>query len=198
MIRAVLFDFGGVIAEEGFYHGLRAIAAHDGLDPDAFFRLAEDTIHETGYVTGRIAEHAYWDAVRERTGLRGEDAYLREEILSRFVVRPEMLSHADRIRASGRTVCILSDQTDWLEELERRAHFSGHFDRVFNSYVLHKSKRDASVFTDVCAALSLQPGEALFIDDNINNIRRASVAGLQTMHFTDPASFPGALVRLGI
>jgi putative hydrolase of the HAD superfamily len=198
MIRTVFLDFGGVIAEEGFYNGLKAIAVQNGLEPDSFFRLAEEIIHETGYVTGKTSEHAYWDAVRERTGLRREDAYLREEILSRFIVRPEMLTHADRIRTGGRNVCILSDQTDWLDELDRRSPFFGHFDRVFNSYLMHKSKRDASVFTDVCRELALGPEEVLFVDDNINNINRAAGAGLRTVHFTDLAAFVAAMNCFGI
>ena len=32
-IQAVLFDFGGVIAEEGFRKGLSYIALLNGLDP---------------------------------------------------------------------------------------------------------------------------------------------------------------------
>jgi putative hydrolase of the HAD superfamily len=37
MIKAVLFDFGGVLAEEGFREGLKAIGVKNGLDPDDFF-----------------------------------------------------------------------------------------------------------------------------------------------------------------
>jgi len=56
MIRVVLFDFGGVIADEGFYQGLRAIAEESGLEPEQFLRTAEELIHRTGYVTGRATE----------------------------------------------------------------------------------------------------------------------------------------------
>ena len=38
-IKAVLFDFGGVLAEEGFRQGLMAIAGQYDLDPQAFFTL---------------------------------------------------------------------------------------------------------------------------------------------------------------
>jgi putative hydrolase of the HAD superfamily len=31
-IKAVLFDFGGVLAEEGFRNGLQALAREQGLD----------------------------------------------------------------------------------------------------------------------------------------------------------------------
>jgi putative hydrolase of the HAD superfamily len=198
VIKAVLFDFGGVIAEEGFYLGLRAVAEENNLDPDAFFKTAEDIIHETGYVTGKADEEEYWDAVRFKTGLKVGNGRLREQVLSRFTVRPEMLAHADRLRASGRTVCILSDQTDWLDELNGKTPFYGHFDRVFNSYFLHKSKRDATVFRDVCSELDMRPEEALFVDDNINNIKRAAEGGMNTIHFIDTTQFAATLAEFGL
>ncbi len=198
IIRVVLFDFGGVIAEEGFYRGLLAIAEDSGLQPETFFRIAEDLIHRTGYVTGRSTEAAYWAAVRERTGINRTDAYLREQSLSRFVVRPEMLALADRLRASGRNASILSDQTDWLDEIDRRTPFFSHFDRVYNSYHLQKSKRDEGIFTDVCSGLGVLPAEALFVDDNANNIARAAGRGLRTIHFTDASQFIRELATFGL
>jgi len=56
MIKAVIFDFGGVLAEEGFREGLKVIATKNRLVPDEFFKAAEDVIHETGYVTGKADE----------------------------------------------------------------------------------------------------------------------------------------------
>lgn len=53
MIRAVLFDFGGVLATEGFREGLAAVARSQGLDPDEFFRIAREAVYESGYITGR-------------------------------------------------------------------------------------------------------------------------------------------------
>jgi putative hydrolase of the HAD superfamily len=78
---------------------------------------------------------------------------------------------------------MLSDQTDWLDIIDRQAGLFRHFDTIFNSFRLHKSKRDASVFKDVCAALGVQTGEVPFVDDNIDHIKRAQGQGLQTIHF---------------
>jgi putative hydrolase of the HAD superfamily len=184
MLKAFLFDFGGVLAEEGFREGLKAIAKRNGLDPDRFFSLADALIFEAGYLTGGADEAAYWSALREQTGIAGTDRELRDEILKRFVLRPGMIAAVDRLKSQGFLVAMLSDQTNWLDELDRETTLSRHFDKVFNSFKLHKSKRDASVFRDVCDALGVKPGEALFIDDNINHIRRAGGAGLHTILFT--------------
>ena len=183
VIRAVLFDFGGVIADEGFLQGLQAIGRANGLDPDAFFRMVDKLIYETGYLIGKVDEALFWNAVRCKTGVRVTDAELRNEIQKRFVLRPEMLASVDWIRSKGLIVAMLSDQTDWLEEIDQETGLFRHFDRVFNSFRIHKSKRDATVFGDVCAALGVRPEETLFVDDNINHIKRAQGQGLQTIHF---------------
>lgn len=189
IIKAVLFDFGGVIAEEGFFEGLQAIGKQNGLDPKVFFTVVDSLIYETGYLIGTAGEPEFWNAVRSRTGITGDDESLKEEILQRFVIRPDMLLAADSLRNRGVRVAMLSDQTNWLDEIDERTLLFRHFDRVFNSYHIHKSKRDASVFADVCSALDTLHEQALFIDDNINHIIRAQHQGLQTIHFTTRDDF---------
>lgn len=195
-IKAVLLDFGGVIADEGFLKGLKAIGTENGLDPDEFFRTVDALIYETGYLIGRADEALFWNAVRSRTGIRRTDAELKNEILKRFALRPEMLASVDRIRSKGLIVAMLSDQTNWLDEIDHETELFRHFDRVFNSSRIHKSKRDASVFTDVCETLGVKTGETLFVDDNINHIKRAQGQGLQTIHFTGMAEYKKQMEKL--
>lgn len=196
MIKTVLFDFGGVIAEEGFWEGLQAIGKEHGLDPEAFFRTVDALIYETGYLIGISDETSFWNAVRIRTGIHCTDAELRAEILKRFILRPEMINSVDLLRSKGLIVAMLSDQTNWLDEIDRDAGLFRHFDRVFNSYRIHKSKRDATVFKDVCAALGAKTGETLFVDDNINHIKRAQGQGLQTIHFTGREEYEKQMAKL--
>ena len=184
VIKAILFDFGGVIAEEGFWKGLRVIGAENGVDPDEFFRTVDTLIYETGYLIGSTDEASFWSTVRGKTGIHGSDAKLRNEILKRFVLRQEMIASVDLLRSKGFIVAMLSDQTNWLDEIDRQTALFNHFDAIFNSFRLHKSKREASVFKDVCATLGVQTGETLFVDDNIDHIKRAQGQGLQTIHFT--------------
>ncbi len=189
MIKADLFDFGGVLAEEGFYEGLLAIGRKNGLDPEAFFKTADSLIYETGYLVGAADEAAFWNAVRNATGITGSDEELRREILDRFRLRPGMVAAVDRLRARGIVVAMLSDQTNWLDEIDAETGLFRRFDRIFNSFRIHKSKRDAAVFRDVCSALGVRPGETLFVDDNVNHIKRAQGQGLHTIHFTSIGDF---------
>ena len=192
MLRAVIFDFGGVLAEEGFREGLKAIAKRKGLDPEDFHRISRisaELVYQTGYITGGCDEHSYWKAVRKKTGVKGTDQEFREEILKRFKLRPEMTAVVEEIKSSGLIVAILSDQTNWLDELDQRTPFHHHFDYVFNSYHLKKTKRDPSIFKEICSLLGVRPKEVLFVDDNMANAKRAASQGLRAIHFRGVGEF---------
>ncbi len=184
MVKAILIDFGGVVAEEGFREGLYEIARKNKLDPDAFYAAADAVIYESGYLTGKAGESDYWNELRKKTGIRGTDESHRGEILKRFVLRPRVIRCVDLLRSGGFMVVMLSDQTNWLDEINAKEQLFRHFDRVFNSFQIKMSKREASTFRSVCGMLGVNPGETVFIDDNKNHIARAAQTGLNTILFT--------------
>lgn len=197
-IRAVLFDFGGVLAEEGFRNGLAALAEEQGLDTAALPYEGMRAVYDSGFVLGRGTAADFWALLCERTGLRGDDARLTERILSGFVVRPWMIEMVRQLRAGGYVTGILSDQTHWLDTLDAEYHFFDAFDRIYNSYYLGKGKQDQGLFADVAADLGMPCSAVLFVDDDTSNVERARGAGLQAIHYVDQASFRAEMQNLGI
>ena len=198
MIKAILFDFGGVLAEEGFRDGLQALARRQGLDPNRMFEIGMDAVYDSGWVEGRGDEAGFWRLMAEQAGLRGDPAAMRETILERFKIRPAVLALVDRLRRRGYRVGLLSDQTEWLDELDRRHGIYHHFDHLYISYRLGKGKRDPTLFDDIARDLGLAPDEILFIDDNAANVERARQRGWHGIVFTDTDTLLRQLRRLGI
>lgn len=188
-VDAVIFDFGGVLAEEGFFNGFAAIARAQGKDPAALADAAIEIIRSGGYAEGRADEASFWDAVRERTGVAGADADLRAELLSRFALRLWMFSLVDKLRAAGYKVAVLSDQTNWLEELDAAHGIYARFDLVWNSWRTGRTKKDPAVFGDLAFALGVAPGRALFVDDHAGHVRRAEARGMRAIHYVDREDF---------
>jgi len=188
-IDAVLFDFGGVLAEEGWKEGLKVIAAANGLDGCEFIQTASDTIYATGYILGKGSESSFWKALREKTGIKGDDASLMHEILPRFILRTWMIDLVKRLKAENLIVGILSDQTDMLDKLNARFDFFKWFDYVFNSYHVGKGKRDISLFDDIARTLKTEPNRILFIDDDPGHIERARQKGWKAILYIDSSSF---------
>ncbi|MBI5571320.1 MAG: HAD family phosphatase [Desulfomonile tiedjei] len=198
VIRVLLFDYGGVVAEEGFREGLKASARRAGLEPDSFFELAARAVYDSGYLVGRAHEADYWNLVRARSGITYPDEELRKEIFERFTLRQWVLDLILDLRARGYWVAMLSDQTDWLDQLDRRDDFFQYFDDVFNSYHLGKGKQDPTVFADVARRLEVAPSAMLFIDDNPGNVERAQSQGLRTILYRDPDSLLQDLKGYGV
>jgi putative hydrolase of the HAD superfamily len=190
----VLFDFGGVLAEEGFREGLMAIGRLNRIDPEAVYTAGVEITFAGGFATNGIDEQLFWDALRHKTGVTGVDETLRKEVLSRFVVRPWMIEIVKALRARHLVTAILSDQTKWLDELDRTYGFFQWFDRVYNSYYLGRSKQDPGVFDYVVGELGIKGEEALFIDDSEGNIARARGRGLCGILYQDRPQFEAELL----
>lgn len=180
-IDTVLFDFGGVLAEEGFRDGLAAIGRLSGRPEEDLVRLGHELVHRIGYVTGKVSEKRWWDSLRAEAAIPGTDEALRREILERFTLRPWMLGLVERLRSGGLTVGILSDQTNWLDEIDGRTGLYGRFDYVFNSYHMGKGKTEPSHFDDVLKLLNRRGPEVLFVDDLAGHVERASQRGWNTI-----------------
>ena len=159
-VRVLLFDYGGVLAEEGFREGLFSIARQQGLEPDAFYKVAQEGVYDTGFVSGRGTEADFWRYMRDRFSLQGDDTSLSSEILQRFVLRQRMIDLVRSLRRRGYLVAMLSDQTVWLDQLDQS-------DRFY-----------------VAADLGLSPDKLVFIDDNQGNVNRARSRGINGIEFT--------------
>ena len=195
-IKAVLLDYGGVIADEGFQNGLRAMAREQGLDENTMMNVARSAVYDSGFILGWGTENEFWQCMREGSGLKGSDAELTQRILDGFVLRPWMIERVQQLNAQGVITGILSDQSHWLDWLNERDHFFEFFDPVFNSYYMGKGKRDPDLFPDITAQLALSPNEILLVDDIKSNVERAQAAGWQAIHYMDKASFLGMIDEL--
>jgi putative hydrolase of the HAD superfamily len=188
-IDVVLFDFGGVIAEEGFMKGLKIIAKANGLDEKEFIQAAFDVNYSTGYILGKVSEELFWNELKEKTGVKGDNADLKAEIFSGFVMRDWMIALVKKLKSENIIVGILSDQTDMIDRLNSQFDFYRWFDHVFNSYYLGKGKRDISLFDDIARTLNADPDRILFIDDDPGHVDRARRKGWKAIHYVDRESF---------
>ena len=195
-IKAILLDYGGVIAEEGFRGELVAMAREQGLDPHEVLQVAKYAVYDSGFVLGTGSEEAFWASMREGSGLRGDDAEMTARVLDAFTLRTWVIDHVRQWRGQGYITGILSDQMHWLDWLNERDRFFDAFDHVFNSYHLGKGKRDPTLFDDIAGLLALPPAGILFVDDLMSNVKRAQSAGWQAIHYVDRSSFDEVIGRL--
>ncbi len=74
--------------------------------------------------------------------------------------------------------------------------FLKYTDGQLISYEIQDVKPHAVIYRAICDKYSINPGEALFIDDSEINIAGANAFDLHTIHFTDYQSANARLKEL--
>jgi putative hydrolase of the HAD superfamily len=193
MIPTVAFDFGGVLADDGFLDGLAKLATQWNCNADWLKETAVETIYNSGFVNGQCDEKRFWKLLAQNSGIPFEASTVRETIIDGFTLRPGVIQYVQEIRLSGYHLVLLSDHTNWLDELDQRKPFFHLFHRVYNSYHVHKNKREGTIFPHVLADLGIKSSKVVLIDDNPEYIDLAKKMGLVGVLFTEIESVKNSL-----
>ena len=214
MSHALVLDFGGVISRTLFEtHAVteRALGLPAGtltwrgpFDPegDALWRDMQ---------AERISERDYWLArTREVGRLLGEDWTRMDTFVRRArgadpaaAIRPEAVVAIEAARAAGCRLAVLSNELDLFYGADFRARLPllSRFELIVDATHTGVLKPDARAYQAVLDGLGVPAHEAVFVDDQLRNVRSAQAVGLQTVHFDvqrPAASYADALTLLGV
>jgi putative hydrolase of the HAD superfamily len=180
-IRAVVFDFGGVLCFHPPQERFDPIARALGLATPDLLRLF--WARRIPYDAGKLDSAGYWRGIAEAGGVPFEDSRLPElvrhevELWNDYDER--VLSWAAHLQARGFRTAILSNLPRPLgEELRATAGFLDPFDHVTFSYELGMVKPEAGIYRDAIDGVEVAPEEALFLDDRLDNVEGARAAGM--------------------
>jgi putative hydrolase of the HAD superfamily len=199
MIRAALFDFGGVILSspfEAFAEYERATGLPDGFirqlnatDPDdnAWAKLERSEVDLAGFAElfeseARAAGHEL-DG-RAVIGLLGGE------------VRPAMVEALRRCKERLRTALLTNNFVSGARANGAAADVTGRaaqiaeimdlFDVVVESSQVGVRKPDPLFYEIACEQLGVDPSEAVFLDDLGVNLKPARAMGMTTIKVVDP------------
>jgi len=191
VIRAVMFDFGGVISSSPF-EAFARLEAERNLPPD-FIRTVNATNPDTNAWAQLERNEVDLDTFVELwTGealVLGHNVDARE-VLARLAgyIRPEMVAAIRACRGSGlKTACLTNNfgSLDTAQSPEVRAVYE-LFDVVLESRVLGLRKPDPRFYELACEAVGVTPPEAVFLDDLGINLKPARAMGMHTIKVSDP------------
>jgi putative hydrolase of the HAD superfamily len=197
VIRAVLWDFGGVILSSPFEAFARYESEHSL--PAGFLR-AVNTADAHGNAWARL-ERGELDAHAFDAAFAGESAALGHRVPGADVlallagdVRPEMVRALDAVRAAGyRTACLTNNVAGEAPRADV-ADVLARFDAVFESSRLGVRKPEPAFYALACEGLGVEPPECVFLDDLGINLKPARELGMTTIKVVDPDA---AIVELG-
>jgi epoxide hydrolase-like predicted phosphatase len=199
MIRAVIFDVGGVLLRTEDRTSRANLETRLGLAPGQADTIVFNSLVGQQAQRGEITTAALWRWVQQELHLSDAD-------LQRFQTEfwgGDQVDHAliDFIRTlrSRYQTAIISNASDNLNEVIARLDPEGSaFELIVGSAYEKVMKPDPRIFERTLARLGRQPDEAVFIDDFMHNIVGAQAVGMHGIHFTPGIDLPAALTQLGV
>ncbi|HWQ37007.1 MAG TPA: HAD-IA family hydrolase [Burkholderiales bacterium] len=203
-VRAVLFDFGGVITDSPF-EAFRRFERSRGL-PEGFLQSVNRNNPEDNawarFERGELGLADFDRAFAEEARRAGYEVRGAEVVgLIYGPVRPAMLRAVARCRERFLTACLtnnfrLGGARGSLGECGPPAEWKtalSLFHEVIESSQIGARKPERRFYEIACARLVIEPGSAVFLDDIGANLKPAREMGMRTLKVVDPEA---AIVEL--
>jgi epoxide hydrolase-like predicted phosphatase len=184
MIKAFIFDFGGVLALTEDYTPRHAWDERLGLPTGSVERAVHHSDIWIQAQLGRITPRAYWNGVAELLYMRKEDVgELHRDYFSGDRLNYKLVALIRDLRGKSYPVALLSNESVQLESRLREYGIYDLFDHILISALMGMMKPDPTVYRVALQAVHASPDEAVFIDDSLVNVRGAQPLGIHTILF---------------
>lgn len=196
MIKAVLFDYEGVVAAKGSHLLSERLGCNLGISAkQAWEELLAPEQHN--FLTGAINETNLWQNIEKRYGkpidVAARDIWHSFEELELY---PEVRAFAERLRQEGIAAGILSNViTVTRDSVQSRNGYEG-FNPVFLSCEIGFAKPDEAAYRFALEKLGRKPDEVLFVDDREDNVSAAKRLGIHANLATSPKQVISDATRL--
>ena len=197
MIKAIFWDFGGVITSSPF-EAFNVFEKNNNL-PSDFLRKVNSTNPD---------DNAWAKLERSEVNLEEFDLLFEEEsnelghavkgkeviALLQGQIRPEMVNALQKIKGKLKQACLTNNIQSLKKETfeENNISVSGKheeimklFDFVIESSKVNLRKPDPAFYKLACEKAEIEPFEAVFLDDLGINLKPAKILGMKTIKVID-------------
>jgi putative hydrolase of the HAD superfamily len=197
MIRAVIFDFGRVISapkpESLFHRYEQELGLSSGTINTIMFASSawQDAL------LGKMTTAEYWRAIGPRLGLRSQRQV--DDFSRRYYADEKINTGVLNLigRLCGRyKLAVCSNSPPGLGQWLADWGIGQLFEVVFCSGDEGIVKPDPTAYQMTLDRLGVEPWDAVFVDDTLENVESAARYGLKAIHFKDIPDLERALSTL--
>ena len=194
MIKAVFFDFDGVLTTDktGSTTTTRYISQKTGVGlstvKSAFAR------HNTALTLGKTTHSKIWRQLCDDLGQSLSSSLLHEAFES-TPLNKEMFTLARALRPAQLVGIITDNKKDRIDYLRRLHSLDALFDPVVVSAEVGSDKAEQSIFLTALRSAGVKACEAVFIDNNKENLIAPDSLGMKTFIHDDEKNDVQLLVK---
>lgn len=199
MIKAVIFDVGGVLVRTEDRAPRRALEVRLGLQPGEAETLVYNSAKGQQAQRGEITAQELWRWIQTRFCF--DDAAVaafRREFWGGDRLNASLLTLVQSLRPRYQMAIISNAMDDLLLTLTDVYPMADDFDLIVGSAYERVMKPAPEIFLRTLARLDREPAEAIFIDDFAHNVAGARAVGMAAIHYTPDLDIAATLAKYGV
>ncbi len=186
MIRAVIFDLGGVLLRTEDQAPRERLASRFGMTPAELYSLVFESESARLALLGKISAEAHWQTIQQVLGVTAADMpAVRAEFWAGDRLDTELIEDLRRFRRRYKTALLSNAWGNLRQVIERTWQIADAFDEMIISAEIGMVKPDPRIYQLAVERLGVRADEAIFVDDFIENIESAQAFGMRTIHFRE-------------
>jgi epoxide hydrolase-like predicted phosphatase len=185
-IKALIFDFGGVLIRTESWEPRQRLASRLGVSTEELYTVIFDSEATRLAELGRISSHERWQHIADALGLTSAEECLAvvREFFSGDVLDSVLVNHIRQWHARFKTALLSNFSRRLPEFVQNELGLGDCFDVIIASALVGMRKPDPAIYHLALNELQLAPHEAVFIDDMRANVEGAASIGMHAILFT--------------
>lgn len=185
--KAIIFDFYGVLRLDPYNKWL----SDHNYKREGNWREISDR-----YDRGMISSVDYLNELSSESGIAAAD--IKDAFVNTNAFDDEVVALLSVLKSNYKVGLLSNAGGPGLRRILQEKGIEGIFDEIIISGEVGYIKPEREIFEIALQKLDVQAGEAIFIDDNPQNIDGADQLGIHTILFTSARQLTADLTELGI
>ncbi len=196
MIKLIIFDFSGVCytEEEEPYMGKFSHRHKISYKNLMSYYIPLILRGQKGEFGGREVIINVLDKFK----LKDDPDQIIKDMMAIKKEKHETIKLVKHLSSKYKTAYFTNYDEDFFKEFDRRFKPSQYFDYGIASYQIQSKKPEPEGFIKILKRFNIAPEEAVFTDDNENNLENAKKLGINVIHFKNIDDFKKELKKLGV
>lgn len=197
MIKALLFDLGGVVFQNGTKLFLNELAAEYNLGREFVAQVVNGELGDL-YREGKITRDEFWKKVVHTLGIEADIDTLEESWIRKYTLIDETKQIIDELKNDYKLYYLSDNVRERVEKISTNHNFLEWFEGGIFSHEVGVRKPHAKVYQIALEKMQLDPSEVIFIDDKEENLPPAEELGMNVLLFSNAHQLREDLIKLGV
>jgi epoxide hydrolase-like predicted phosphatase len=199
VIKAIIFDFGGVLMRTNDHRGRRKWEEKLGLEEWELEVIVFGSEMGTKAQMGEISYERLWDWIGQRFNLTPKELEnFHHDFWAGDVIDSDLVDYIRSLQKDYQIAMISNASDNLRQNLQNQYNIADVFDLIVCSAEEHVMKPHKEIYFRTLERLDCEPDEAVFVDDSEPNVQAARKLGMAAIHFRPSTDLPSEFKKLGV